>query len=186
MMWVACSGTVHEEEANAIYEKARELSQQGRMIEAFQEYDRLLEYKKTRSFQKAKAELLKEGVSIGKAVHSYSIQRMFKIKNKLIRERQHRHPDGNVIMPVSTKDGWGSYLRIQYSTGPKFMFAVVSPGPDKNMGTEDDLRLYHQSGARRSPADAVVQSGAPSFIKSASKFAESSIEISDLLEDKIK
>jgi hypothetical protein len=184
IIWIGCSGTAHEEKARGIYQRARELLQQGRMMEAFQEYDRLMEYKKTSSFQKAKAELLNEGISIGKAVHSYSIQRMFKVKNKLIREQQHRHPDGNVLMPVSTKDGWGSYIRVQYSTGPKFMFAVVSPGPDRNMGTKDDLRLYHQHGKHKPPADGVVQSKAPSSVKLTPNFAESSIEIGDLLKGK--
>jgi len=107
---------------------------------------------------------------------------MFKVKNQLIKRGQERHPDGNVIVPISAKDAWGSELRIQYSTGPKFIFGVLSLGPDKKMNTDDDLRLYHNPGSR---GQTPQQAGTASK-KKPRQLAESSVELNDLLKGKTR
>ena len=149
---IGCSGAANEKKAQEIFQHAQSLERQGRIIEALQEYDRLIDFKKTKAFETAQARLLNDGISIGKGIHSWSIKKMFAVKNQLIQKGAVRHPDGNVVVPISTKDGWGSYLRVEYSTGPKFIFGVVSAGPDGKMGTDDDLRLYHEKDAQETVA----------------------------------
>ena len=122
---VGCNEAKKEEKAQAIYQNAQKLENEGLMVEALEEYDRLVDFKETKTFEKAKARLLDDGIAIGKGVESLSIKKMFKVKNQVIKRGQERHPDGNVIVPISAKDAWGSELRIQYSTGPKFIFGVL-------------------------------------------------------------
>ncbi len=183
-LFIACSGTANEEKARAIYQRAQGLEKQGRILEALQEYDRLIDYKKTKAFETAKAHLSNDGISIGKAIHSWSIKKMFKVKNQLIQKGAEKHPDGNVVVPLSIKDGWGSYIRVEYSTGSKFIFGVISGGPDKKLGTEDDLILYHQKDAQGTPPPSAAS--APSQNKKSSHLAESSVELSDLLQEKAR
>jgi|GEM_PF-3102329 hypothetical protein len=179
---VGCNEAKKEEAARAIYQNAQKLEKQGLMVEALEEYDRLVEFKKTETFKIAKARLLDDGISIGKGVESLSIKKMFKVKNRLIKSGQERHPDGNVIVPISTKDAWGSELRVQYFTGPKFLFGVLSLGSDKKMNTDDDLRLYHEPGPQGLNAK---RTGSTSK-KKPRQLAESSVEINDLLKGKMK
>lgn len=183
VLLIGCSGAANEEKAQAIFQHAQSLEKQGRIIEALQAYDRLIDYKKTKIFKTAEAYLLKDGITIGKGIHSWSIKKMFAVKNQLIRKGAERHPDGDVVVPLSIKDGWGSYLRVEYSTGPKFIFGVLSGGPDGKLGTGDDLRLYHQKDAQ-STAPASARSPR-SGTKKSSHLAESSVEIEDLLQGKI-
>jgi len=179
---VGCNEAKKEEKAQAIYQNAQKLENQGLMVEALEEYDRLVDFKETKTFKKAKARLLDDGIAIGKGVESLSIKKMFKVKNQLIKRGQERHPDGNVIVPISAKDAWGSELRIQYSTGPKFIFGVLSLGPDKKMHTDDDLRLYHNPGSR---GQTPQQAGTASK-KKPRQLAESSVELNDLLKGKTR
>ena len=179
---IGCSGAADEKKAQAILQHAQSLERQGRIIESFQEYDRLIDYKKTKAFETAQAYLLKDGISIGKCIHSWSIKKMYAVKNQLIQKGAERHPDGNVVVPISTKDGWGSYLRVEYSTGPKFIFGVISAGPDGKLGTDDDLRLYHEKEAQNTAAS-TARSPRPGTNNS-SRLAESSVELKDLLKGK--
>jgi len=179
---IGCNGSADEKKAQAIFQQAQSLERQGRTIESLLEYDRLIDYKVTKAFQTAQAHLLKEGISIGKCLHSWSIKKMYAVKNQLIQKGAGRHPDGNVVVPISTKDAWGSFLRVEYSTGPKFIFGVISPGPDKKMGTDDDLCLYHEKAEQNQNSAAPTARSPRSGANKSSRLAESSVEIKDLLQ----
>ena len=181
-LFIGCTGTANEEKAEAIFQQAQSLEKQGRIIEALQEYDRLVDYKDTKAFETAKAHLVNDGISIGKGIHSWSIKKMFTVKNRMLQKGDLSHPDGNVVVPLSTRDGWGSYMRVEYSTGPKFYFSVISLGPDKKLDTNDDLRVYHEKGAQGRAASS--SRGGASRNKNMSHLAESSVELDDLVKGK--
>ena len=174
-----CENAASEKEAQAIYENALTLQKQQRTVEALKEYDRLKEFKKTAVFKKAKAELQKAGFSIGSSLESWTIQQMYKVKNKLISQDRIRHPDGDVVVPLMTKDGWENYIRVQYSTGRKYAFSIISAGPDKKLNTDDDLRLIHEHKKTRkqSPATQHVKSDN----RGSSKTAEARVDLKDLM-----
>jgi hypothetical protein len=177
---VGCNEAKKEEKAQTIYQNAQKLETQGLMVQALEEYDRLVDFKETKTFKKANAQLLEDGITIGKGVESLSIKKMFKVKNQLLQRGQNRHPDGNIIVPISTKDAWGTELRVQYSTGPKYIFGILSLGADKKMNTDDDLRLYHNPSSQgQTPSQAGTASK-----KKPRRLAESSVEIGDLLKAK--
>ena len=146
------SGPTDEEKALAIYRKARELRRKGLTLEALQEYDRLADFKETRAFQEASSALLREGVTVGAALQSWTLKRMFDVKNGLVREGRERHADGELTVFSSQNDAWGTPILIQYSNGPKYVYRIGSAGPDKEFNTEDDLRLYEQPAVGRRKA----------------------------------
>ncbi len=184
VLFIGCNGTAIEEKAQAIFQQAQSLEKQGRIIEALQEYDRLVDYKDTQAFETAKAHLLNDGISIGKGIHSWSIQKMFSVKNRMLKKGALKHPDGDVVVPLSTRDGWGSYLRVEYSKGPKFYFSVISLGPDKKLDTTDDLRIYHEKGAQGRAASS--SHGTSHRNKKMSHLAESSVELDDLVKGRTR
>ena len=140
-------GPTDEEKALAICRKARELRRKGLTLEAFREYDRLAAFKETRAFQEASSALLKEGVTVGAALESWTLKRMFDIKNGLVREGRERHPDGELTVFSSQNDAWGTPILIQYSNGPKYSYRILSAASDKEYHTDDDLRLYEYTKA---------------------------------------
>jgi len=77
---VGCNEAKKEEKAQAIYQNAQKLENQGLMVEALEEYDRLVDFKETKTFKKAKARLLDDGIAIGKGVESLSIKKCLKSK----------------------------------------------------------------------------------------------------------
>lgn len=178
---IGCNQAKMEEKAQAIYHNAKKLEGQGLKVEALKEYDRLVEFKDTKTFATAKAQLLDEGITIGKGAESWSIKKMFKVKNQVIQRGQQRHPDGNITVPISTKDAWGSELRVLYSTGPKYIFGVLSLGPDKKINTDDDLRVYHNDS---SLGKDVLQAAGNASNKKSRQIAESSVELNDLIKGK--
>jgi hypothetical protein len=175
-IWWGCSGTSDEEKARAICQNAQRLREQNLLHEALQEYNRLKNYTDTKAYKQAQAALMKEGLSIGASIESWTIQQMYKIKDKLLREGQDSHPKGEVMVSLTVKDGWGTFFRVQYSTNPKYAFYVLSAGPDKTIKTSDDLRLY-QTGAARQPhiASRPITKQQPSQVK------ESVVSLGELL-----
>jgi hypothetical protein len=140
-------GPTDEEKALAIYRKARELRREGLTLEALREYDRLAAFKETRAFQEASSALLKEGITVGAALESWTLKRMFDIKNRLVREGREWHPDGELTVFASQNDAWGTPILIQYSNGPKYSYRIVSAASDEEYHTDDDLRLYEYTKA---------------------------------------
>ena len=174
-----CKNASNEKKAQAIYDNALKLNQQQRTVEALREYDRLKEYKKTTVFKKAKAELQKDGISIGSSLESWTIQQMYKVRNKLIRQSRFRHPDGDVVVPLMTKDAWGNYIRVQYSSGSKYAFAVLSAGLDKKLNTDDDLRLMHEHEKTRKRSSTSQSAGSGN--RGSSNPAEATVDLKDLM-----
>jgi hypothetical protein len=144
---VACGsegGSGREESARAIFERAQALHEDGQQIEALKEFDRLAEFPETGAYLEAKQALLAQGVSIGSGLESWTIQRMFDVKNDLIRKGRDRHPDGDVTLPLPEKDAWGNAIWVRYSNDPNYTFLLVSNGKDGQIQTEDDLVLTNR------------------------------------------
>ena len=185
MLWatVSCNDQ-SEEKAQAIYDNAMNLRQQGRVMDALKEFDRLIEYKETSVYAKANDMLLKEGISIGASFDSWTIKQLENIQRKINRKGMDSHPDGNVIVPISTKDAWGTNIRIRYSTDSKFTYFVMSAGADQKFDTNDDLQLYQR---RKKPVSALAPSSPKqtnAVPSSKSKTGESQVNLNDLVKGK--
>lgn len=186
---VGCSKSSSEQTAMAIYNKAKALEDEGRRLDALREFDRLIDFKDTKVFSMADAALSREGISIGSALESWTLKRMFEVKNRVIREGRERHPDGNVTVPYGVNDAWGKPLMIEYSRGPKYTFVVISSGKDKTLDTDDDLKLYRGIGNGRAVPGAGPHVGTnrvarvePASAGSPSA-AETVVDLKDLLEN---
>ena len=145
-----CGEPPEEAKAREIYDQARQLVEAGKELDALREYDRLAEFPETKVYQEASAALTKEGISIGHALESWTIKRMYSLKNEMIQQGRDRHPEGDVLVPLVWEDAWGSQFWVQYSTGPRYSFVIFSAGPDQVLRTPDDLTLVNKSPARMS------------------------------------
>ena len=128
-----------EEKAQAIYERAKKLESEGKELEALKEYDSLVDYSSLAIYQQARKELAAKGYSIGAAMYSWTIKRMFEAKNEFIGKPSPGAEGQNVIVRLHQKDAWGNFLWIEYGTDPRFAFTVNSAGPDGQEKTGDDL-----------------------------------------------
>ncbi|MEW5722035.1 MAG: hypothetical protein AB1896_02945 [Thermodesulfobacteriota bacterium] len=188
-----------EEKARAIYQRAQELQAEGKSLEAMTEYDNLAGYKETRTYMEAQAALLKQGLAVGGARAGWTIKKMFDIKNDLLSQGRDIHPDGDAVAPLREKDAWGNYMWIEYSTDPRYTFAVFSSGPDGRQKTPDDLALYnHRTFQGRTPpvgASApapvpplepapTVRPEPPKQPPPAGRPGETAVELDELLKDK--
>ena len=135
-------GVDHDAEARVIQRTAERLWQEGRLLDALKEYDKLAAHPKTAVYAEAKKKLEKEGYSLGAGFQSFAIKQMFQIKQDLVDSGRQRHPDGGVTMELAAKDPWGTPYWVQYD-GVKYEFQVQSAGPDQIFRTDDDLSLVH-------------------------------------------
>ncbi len=128
-----------EEKAQVIYRQAQEYMQQGLELEALQEYDKLVEFKDTEVFKKAKAELLADGIGIGTSLHSWTLKRMFTLKAEVVAQLKLMRPNDDLPGTGHVKDAWGAPVFIEYSDSPSYFFLIRSAGPDKKFRSDDDL-----------------------------------------------
>jgi len=188
-----CGKSSTEDAALAIYKKAKSLQHEGRVLDALREFDRLIDFKDTKVFTEADAALSKEGISIGSALESWTLKRMFEVKNRIIRQGRERHPDGNVTVPYTMNDAWGKPLMIEYSQGPKYSFVVISSGKDTKLYTDDDLKLYRRlrAGAKRGmepirgdSSRTLARKGDNSGLSESPSTREAVVDLKDLLKDR--
>jgi hypothetical protein len=141
-----CGGTDSdpEEQAKAIYAQAKTLETQGNILGALKEYDRLAAYPETQTFAAARDELLKQGYSLGAGLESWTAKLLVEIENELVRRGKELNPQDGLVIHLPKTDAWGQYLWVEYSTGPKFLFRIMSAGPDGQPDTGDELALYHK------------------------------------------
>jgi len=144
MLMCDCGGEDNTQNPDVIYQKAEQLYKQGKVLEALRRYERLNDFKETKSFEKARLKLLKDGLSIGSLFKSWSLKQMFVIKNKIIDQDKLTHRDGKITIPYPRNDAWGKSFMIRYLQSPRFYFCIMSAGPDKKYDTDDDLCLYHK------------------------------------------
>ena len=148
-----CGGEDSQEaEARAIFEKALDLERSGDIMGALAEYDKLAQYPETQVYAEASEALESEGLTIGSAFSSYTLQEMFDILNAIVDKGWTEPPDGIPLAELPEIDAWGTHYWIEYSDGKKFFFAIRSAGPDRLLRTPDDLALYHRTSAGRQTA----------------------------------
>lgn len=150
---LSCGGA---DPAQVLYDKAVALEGEGKIIEALNTYDKLMDYEGTEIFLKAEKELLDRGISIGICITSWTIQEMVRMENDIIRIRT----EANEFPPVEEipprKDGWGADLIVTYKPKEHIHFQIYSPGPDQVNQTSDDIILGYSK--RMSGEEEVVVS----------------------------
>ena len=132
-----------EKKATEIYQQAQTLEQQGKVLEALKLYDSLTQYKDTEVFESAKSELLKKGFSIGSCLTSWTIQKMTQLENKIL---AHYKSSNQLPAPEEIgkhKDAWGREFELTLDPTPKYMFKILSFGPDYVKGTQDDILMAY-------------------------------------------
>ena len=132
-----------EEKAQVIYEQAQDYMQQGLELEALREYDKLVEYKDTDVFKKAKAELFEDGIGIGSSLESWTLKRMFALKTEVVEKLKALRPNEDLPRTSHVRDAWGAPILIKYSDSAKYFILIRSAGPDKKFKSDDDL-IVHQ------------------------------------------
>ena len=151
-------GNDPEDQAKAIYSQAKALETQGDMLGALKEYDRLVDFPQTLTFATARDELLKQGYSLGAGMESWTSQLIVDMENELVSKGKEFDPQDGLVVRLPKTDAWGQYLWVEYSAGPKFVFRVMSAGPDGLPDTDDDLGIYHkpppQVGTEQAPKPA--------------------------------
>lgn len=154
---VSCSSEPSvEEQAKAVYEKGLELESKGEEIEAMKEFNRLAEFKDSEFYAEAELKLRERGISIGSALESWTLKKMQVIRNDMIRLGQEHHPEGDTTVPILQKDAWGTKFWVEYSSDPRYTFALISAGPDKVFKTDDDLALFRKvPGANKTDSSAL-------------------------------
>ena len=186
---IGCGGPPSpESQAKEIYEKARELEEKGVFPDAYLEYDRLADFSTTKTYKKAEAELAEKLLTPGYAAASWTVKRMFELKNDLLDQHRETHPEGDKTLILSLKDAWGSPLRLVYETDKKFTFVIISLGQDKLLQTEDDLHLYQHKviGARKYDADSEDNGDDPAGKVLPEKEAQPSVPIGNISRQRLE
>lgn len=187
-----CAGAPDEETASTIYSKAKELYGQKKTLEALREIDKLADFKDTQVFKKAKAALLREGITIGSGLESWSVKKMVDIQNYLIDSGREKHPYGRTLIKVAQKDGWGNNFQVEYTDGTskdKILFFVRSAGPDGSLKTSDDLLVYHRNSGNRKansprPRSNKKESRTVGQERQPASSGDSSVDLKDILSSK--
>lgn len=147
VLWCGCGQketAPPEDPAAEIYQKAEALHQEGKILEALKEYDKLAEYENSEYYQKAYDKLLKQGISVGGALESWTVKKMYDIRKNLAKKEQTMRPGEDMEYKLAEQDAWGRHFRVRHSIRPTWAFAVFSSGPDQEHGTGDDLILTYQ------------------------------------------
>ena len=133
-----------EKQAQAIYNQAKAIETQGDVLGALKEYDRLVAYPETKAYATARNELLKKGYSLGAGPESWTAKQLVEVENELVHQGMELNPKDGLVVRLPRTDAWGQYLWVEYSTGFKYVFRVMSAGPDGKPDTGDELALYHK------------------------------------------
>ena len=116
------------------------------------------DFPQTLTFATARDELLKQGYSLGAGMESWTSQLIVDMENELVSKGKEFDPQDGLVVRLPKTDAWGQYLWVEYSAGPKFVFRVMSAGPDGLPDTDDDLGIYHkpppQVGTEQAPKPA--------------------------------
>jgi hypothetical protein len=143
-----------EAKIQATLKEARGLVKAGKTLDAARVYDSLIEYKEQPFFKDLDASITKEDrVRIGYAVHGWTIERLYSIRNRLVSEGRTRVPEGTATIPLDEKDGWGMEIWLQYVVDKPWLVAVVSAGPDRVFKTPDDLVLFQKDPRAKKTSD---------------------------------
>lgn len=89
-------------------------------------------------YLKAKDLLLKEGISIGDPLMSYTAIQLVKVQSKIELEMKHTGDISSIGQWSKYSDAWGTPLRSELVEKPGFIYLVRSAGPDRKFLTEDD------------------------------------------------
>lgn len=150
-----------EKEAEKILEKADNLLNMGKELDALKTYDSLAkEFPETNARETAEKKLRKQGLSIGSSLISWTSQRMFKLENTIIAYRDSKgvYPSGHEIK--QPKDAWGNQIYYKFYPDKKeYDFLVLSNGPDGIKKTEDDIIIVHSRGKNEAVANKIPRSG---------------------------
>lgn len=142
LMIMACAEKQSSEVA--IYEQAKSLEADGKILEALAVYETLAPYEGTDVYKKAETELLAKGISIKSARSSWTIQKMIGMENVIFTQYKSdgSFPDSLALGDLT--DAWGQKMLVEYQPSEAHLFKIRSKGPDGIQKTQDDLLLSYR------------------------------------------
>lgn len=130
--------------AEAIYQKARALEQEQKILQAYLMYDSLAAFEGTEPYELAKAELLKRGISIGSCLSSWTVIEMVELQNLLKDHYNIYKQNAPSTQYASYFDAWGHPIQVKWFPKDKVVFTLFSAGADEKEDTDDDIILGYR------------------------------------------
>ncbi len=133
-----------EKQAEAVYQRAKKLEKEYKILQAYYMYDSLATFEGTEPYELAKAELLKRGISIGSCLNSWTVIEMVELQNLLKDHFKAYKQKAPSVKYASYFDAWGHPIEVKWFPKDKVVFTLYSAGGDEEDGTDDDIILGYR------------------------------------------